>query len=71
MVGADPAGLAGEVNLFKSLVLELSDHFVSVDYLVYSVKRLWWGQRPSARGTNENGFPRLARKMRRMGHPAS
>jgi hypothetical protein len=38
MIGANPAGLAGEINLFKSLVPELADHFHNVDYLVYSVK---------------------------------
>src|ERR1035437_778360 len=39
MIGANPAGLAGEVNLFKSLVPELADHSRSVDYLVYCVKQ--------------------------------
>jgi hypothetical protein len=26
MIGANPAGLAGEINLFKSLVPEFADH---------------------------------------------
>ena len=37
MIGANPAGLAGEVNLFKPLVPERPDHSRSVDCLVYSV----------------------------------
>ena len=40
MIGANPAGCAGEINLFKSLVPERADHSWSVDYLVYSVKHL-------------------------------
>jgi hypothetical protein len=40
VIGANPASLAGEVNLFKSLVPELADHFGSVDCLVYTVKHL-------------------------------
>ena len=40
MIGANPAGCAGEINLFKSLVPERADHFQSVDYLVYSVNYL-------------------------------
>ncbi len=59
VIGANPASLASEVNLFKPLVPERADHFRSVDYLVYNIKRLRCGQRPSARGTNGNGFSNL------------
>ena len=36
-IGANPAGLAGEENLFQTFVPERADHFHTVDYLVYSV----------------------------------
>ena len=39
MIGSNPAGLAGEINLLQSLVPELADHSRRVDYLVYTVKR--------------------------------
>jgi hypothetical protein len=45
LIGANPASLAGEVNLLKPLVPERANHFRSVDYLVYSVKCLRWGGR--------------------------
>ena len=45
MIWANPAGFACEINLLKSLVPERADHSCSVDYLVYSVKRLRWGGR--------------------------
>jgi hypothetical protein len=35
--GADPAGLAGEENLFQPFVPERTDHLHTVDYLVYYV----------------------------------
>jgi hypothetical protein len=60
VIGANSAGLAGEINLFKSFVPERADHSCSVDYLVYCVKRrLRWGQRPSAWGIEGRGFPSL------------
>jgi hypothetical protein len=76
MIGANPAGLACEINLLKSLVPERADHSRSVDYLVYSVKRhlRWWDlpsrRRPSARETNGDGFLPFTRRKRRMGQPA-
>jgi hypothetical protein len=56
-IGANPAGLAGEVNLPKPLVPERADYSRSVDCLVYTVNRLWWGQRAWARGMSCDGFP--------------
>ena len=37
LAGADPARLAGEVNLLKPFVPETADHSLSVKSLVYSV----------------------------------
>jgi hypothetical protein len=59
-IGTDSTGLVREINLFKSLVPEAADHSCSVYYLVYTVKyHLRWCHRPSARGTNGDGFPPL------------
>jgi len=70
MIGANPASLAGEINLFKSLVSELADHFRSVDYLVYSVKRLPWGRGPR-HGERTVTASQPAPKKGKARHPAS
>ena len=69
MIGANPAGCAGEVNLFKSLVPEPVDHSCSVDYLVYSVKHLPPAVGLAAFGVgNEGGwFPALRKEREEWG----
>jgi len=37
MFGADPTGLAGEVNFFKPFMSEVADPSFSVNVLVYSI----------------------------------
>ena len=37
MIGADPACLAGKIDLFKSFMPEAADHSFTVNVLVYSV----------------------------------
>jgi hypothetical protein len=35
MIGADPVRLAGSVNFFKPFMSEVTNHFMSVIFLVY------------------------------------